>query len=36
MDSGEDSCDALNARLGFDNDGCRDFAERIFAALPKE
>ena len=32
MDSAEDFCDALNARLGFDHDGWTAFAERVFAA----
>ena len=32
MDSAEDSCDALNARLGLDHDGWKGFAERVFAA----
>ena len=32
MESAEDFCDALNARLGLDRDGWTAFAERVFAA----
>ena len=32
LDSAEDFCDALNARLGLDRDGWSAFAERVFAA----
>ena len=32
MDSAADSCDALNARLGFDHSGWVALAERVFAA----
>ena len=32
VDSAEDFCDALNARLGLNHDGWRGFAERVVAA----
>ncbi len=32
MDIAADCCDALNARLGLDHDGCTAFAEPVFAA----